>query len=427
MTSNTDLLERRAAAVPRGIVTAAPIFAARAENSELWDVEGRRYIDFASGIAALNTGHRHPKVITEVEQQLGRFTHTAFQVVGYPAYVELAERLNRIAPVEQPAKTIFFTTGSEAVENAVKIARTATHKPAIIAFSGGFHGRTLMASTLTGKTNPYKRGFGPLPGEVYRLPFPVPHYGVSVEDSLRALDMLCRTDLEPERLAAIIIEPVQGEGGFHLAPPELLRALRAFCDKHGALLIADEIQSGFARTGRMFAIQHSGVQPDLVTVAKSLAGGLPLSGLIGRAEIMDCAEPGALGGTYGGPPLGCAAALAVLDVIEEENLCERAIALGEQVRPRLEEFTRRNDLIPVAGVRGVGAMLAFDLVEDRSAHRPDPAAAKAVTARALERGLILLSCGIYGETIRLLMPLTISDGLLREGLAVLEESLRVDL
>lgn len=424
MTTNADLLARRSAAVPRGIATAMPIFAERAENAEVWDVEGRRYIDFAAGIAVLNTGHRHPKVMAAVERQLGKFTHTAFQVIGYPGYVELAERLNAIAPFDGPAKTIFFTTGSEAVENAVKIARTATRRPAVIAFSGGFHGRTMMASALTGKTVPYKQGFGPFPSEVYRLPFPVPHYGVTVEDSLRALEMLCRNDLEPERLAAIIIEPVQGEGGFHVAPPELLQALRAYCDKHGALLIADEIQSGFARTGRMFAIEHSAVQPDLVTVAKSLAGGLPIAGLIGRAEVMDSAEPGGLGGTYGGPPLGCAAALAVLDVIEEEQLCQRAVAIGAQVRPKLDAFTRRNDLLPIAGVRGVGAMIAFDLVEDRTGHRPDPVAAKIVTGRALERGLILLSCGIFGETIRLLMPLTIPDTMLDEGLGVLEQALR---
>jgi 4-aminobutyrate aminotransferase/(S)-3-amino-2-methylpropionate transaminase len=425
MNPNAALLARRAAAVPRGVSTATPIFADRAENGELWDVEGRRFVDFAGGIAVLNTGHRHPKVMAAVRAQLERYTHTAFQVAAYEPYVALAERLNALAPIAGPAKTILFTTGAEAVENAVKIARAATGRSAVIAFTGGFHGRTMLTMALTGKTAPYKHLFGPMPGEVYHAPFPIPHYGVSTEDSLRALEFIFRADVEPERVAAIILEPVQGEGGFHAAPPEFMRALRDLCDRHGILLIVDEVQSGFGRTGRMFGVEHTGVKPDLITVAKSLAGGFPLSGVIGRAEVMDAAEPGGLGGTYAGSPVACAAALAVLDVIEEEGLLARAEVLGERTRVRLASFEMRNDLLPIAGIRGRGSMIAFDLVAARGGREPAGAAAKQVTTRALEKGLVLLSCGIHGETIRLLYPLTISDGLLDEGLDRLEDALRL--
>ena len=391
MSTNADLHARRLAAVPRGVATATQIFAARAENAELWDVEGRRYVDFAGGIAVLNTGHRHPRVLEAVRAQLDAYTHTAFQVVAYEPYVELAERLNALAPFDGPAKTIFFTTGAEAVENAVKMARAATGRSAVIAFTGGFHGRTLLTMAMTGKVAPYKRLFGPLPGEVFHAPFPVPQYGVTVEDSLRALEFLFRADVEPERVAAIIIEPVQGEGGFQPAPPELLRALREICDRHGILLISDEVQAGFARTGKMFGIEHSGVQPDMITVAKSLAGGFPLSGVIGRAAIMDAAEPGGLGGTYAGPPIACAAALAVLDVIADEKLMARAEAQGERIKGRLQAMSRRNDLVPIAGIRGPGAMVGFDIVREGGGGEPDGAEAKAVTVRALQKGLLLLS------------------------------------
>jgi len=423
MSTNADLHARRLAAVPRGVATATQIFAARAENAELWDVEGRRYVDFAGGIAVLNTGHRHPRVLEAVRAQLDAYTHTAFQVVAYEPYVELAERLNALAPFDGPAKTIFFTTGAEAVENAVKMARAATGRSAVIAFTGGFHGRTLLTMAMTGKVAPYKRLFGPLPGEVFHAPFPVPQYGVTVEDSLRALEFLFRADVEPERVAAIIIEPVQGEGGFQPAPPELLRALREICDRHGILLISDEVQAGFARTGKMFGIEHSGVQPDMITVAKSLAGGFPLSGVIGRAAIMDAAEPGGLGGTYAGPPIACAAALAVLDVIADEKLMARAEAQGERIKGRLQAMSRRNDLVPIAGIRGPGAMVGFDIVRERGGGEPDGAEAKAVTVRALQKGLLLLSCGVHGETIRLLAPLTTPDAILDEGLDILEASL----
>ena len=423
MSHNALLLSRRAAAVPQGVASATPLFAARAENAEMWDADGGRYIDFAGGIAVLNVGHRHPRVIAAVRDQLDRYTHTAFQVAAYEPYVEICERLNALAPFAGPAKTILFTTGAEAVENAVKIARAATGRPGVIAFGGGFHGRTLLTMAMTGKVLPYKRSFGPLPGEVFHLPFPIAHYGVSVEDSLRALSLLFAADIEPSRVAAIVVEPVQGEGGFHMASPELLAALRRFCDEHGILLIADEVQTGFARTGRMFGIEHGGIEPDLMTVAKSLAGGFPLSGVIGRADIMDAAQPGGLGGTYAGSPVACAAALAVLDVIEEEGLIERANALGDRLRATLEAFAGRNDLLPIGHVRGPGAMVAFDLLAARGSDEPDGAAAKRVTARALELGLVLLSCGIHGETVRLLMPLTASDELVDEGMAILEKAL----
>jgi len=424
MSLNAELLARRTAAIPRGVATATPVFAARAENTEIWDVEGKRYVDFAGGIAVLNVGHRHPKVMAAVKAQLEAYTHTAFQVMAYEPYVALAERLNALAPFKGPAKSIFFTTGAEAVENAVKIARASTGRTAIIAFAGGFHGRTMMTMALTGKVLPYKRAFGAMPGEVYHLPFPIAHYGVTVDDSLKALQFLFKADVEPARVAAIIIEPVQGEGGFHAAPPELLKALRTLCDAHGIVLIADEIQTGFGRTGKMFAIEHSGVEPDLVTVAKSLGGGFPLSGVLGRAAIMDAAEPGGLGGTYAGPPVACAAALAVLDVIKEEGLLDRSLAIGDRLRTRLEKMAVRNDLLPMANIRGLGAMVAFDVVKTRGTSEPDGAAAKSVTSRALENGLLLLSCGTYGETIRLLVPLTASDKLLDEGLNSLEAALR---
>jgi len=424
MPTNAELLARRTTAVPRGVATATPIFVDRAENGEIWDVEGGRYVDFAGGIAVLNTGHRHPRVMEAVQAQLARFTHTAFQVSAYDSYVELAERLNAMAPVEGRAKTIFFTTGAEAVENAVKIARAATGRSAVISFTGGFHGRTLLGMAMTGKVAPYKKSFGPLAAEIYHAPFPVPHYGVTVEDSLRAIDFIFRADVEPERVAALVIEPVQGEGGFHEAPPEFLRSLRALCDRHGILLVDDEVQAGIGRTGRMFGIEHSGVKPDLIAVAKSLAGGFPLSGVIGRAELMDTVEPGGLGGTYGGSPVACAAALAVLDAMADEHLLERADALGDLAKRRLAGLQGRNDLHAIANVRGRGAMIGFDIVAHPNGE-PDGQAAKAVTGRALQDGLILLSCGVYGETIRLLFPLTSSEALVEEGFDILEGALRI--
>lgn len=422
---NQKLLARRSAAVPRGVATATPIFADRAKNAEVWDVEGRRYIDFAGGIAVLNTGHRHPHVMEAVKDQLEKVTHTAFQVLGYEPYVALAERLNALAPFEGAAKTILFSTGAEAVENAVKIARAATGRSAVIAFTGGFHGRTMMTMALTGKVHPYKGAFGPMPGEVFHAPFPIARYGVDVDMTLNVLTHMFKADVDPTKVAAFILEPVQGEGGFHATPPELMTALRSLCDEHGILLIADEVQSGFGRTGKMFAAEHYEARPDLMTVAKSLAGGLPLSGVIGRAEIMDVVEPGGLGGTYSGSPIACAAALAVIDVIEQEGLLERSEMLGARARERLSEMASNEALAPIDAVRGLGSMVAFDLVTARGGSEPDPIAAKRTTARALERGLILLSCGVSGETVRLLYPLTIPEDQFEDGLNILEDALRL--
>lgn len=415
MSNNALLQSRRAAAVPRGLACAFPVFAARAENSELWDTDGRRFIDFAGGIAVLNTGHRHPAVLAAVQAQLAAYTHTAFQVVPYEPYVALCERLNELAPFKGEAKTILFSTGAEAVENAVKIARAHTRRTDVIAFTGGFHGRTLMASALTGKIAPYKKKFGPMPPGVWHVPFPVPQYDVSVADSLKAVEDLFRADVDPADVAAIIVEPVKGEGGFHPAPAELMAALRRICDDNGIVLIADEVQTGFGRTGKMFGIEHSGVQPDLVTIAKSLAGGFPLSGVIGRSNIMDAPEPGGLGGTYAGSPIACAAALAVLDVIVKEELLDRANRIGALVRDELQRIALRNDTAPIGFVRGPGAMVAFDILKARGAAEPDADATKRVIQLALEGGLILLACGVYGNTIRLLMPLTIPESLLTEG------------
>ena len=405
-----------------GVATSAPVFLHRAENAELWDVEGRRYIDFAAGIAVLNVGHRHPKVIAAVKAQLDAYAHVAFQVAGYEPYVALCERLNALAPFKAPAKSILFTTGAEAVENAVKIARAATGRSAVIAFAGAFHGRTTLSMALTGKVAPYKRSFGPGLSEIFHVPFPTSDGGATVADSLKALSYLFAADVAPDRVAAIIVEPVQGEGGFHPAPAELLRSLRQVCDQNGIVLIADEIQTGFARTGRMFGIELSGVEPDLVTVAKALGGGLPLSGVIGRRELLDAVEPGGLGGTYGGSPPACAAALAVLDIIIEEDLMARAEAIGERIRGRISKLSQSNNVAPIRHIRGPGAMVGFDIV-DRRTGEPDGPTARRVVETALTNGLLLLTAGAHGATIRALTPLTISDQLLDEGLGILEQAL----
>jgi len=423
MTTNTDLLSRRNAAVVRGVGHTTPLSASRARNAEIWDVEGNRYVDFAGGIAVVNTGHCHPKVIAAVQEQMERFTHTCFQVVMYEPYIALAERLNALAPIPGPLKSVFFTTGAEATENAVKIARAATGRSGVIAFTGGFHGRTVMASALTGKVVPYKKGLGPALPEVWHVPFPTAQNGVSTEDALKYLDFIFKADADPSRIAAIIVEPVQGEGGFHQVPLNLMRELRRICDEHGIVLIADEVQTGFGRTGTMFAMEHYDVSPDLICVAKSLAGGFPLSGVIGKAPIMDAADPGGLGGTYAGNPLACAAALAVLDVLEEEKLLDRAVAMGERLRTWLEQIQARNNLLPIADVRGPGAMVAFDIVKDRGGREPDAVATKRVVQRAYENGLILLSCGTNANTIRILVPLTAEDAVVEEGLRILETAL----
>ena len=418
---NAELKTRKDAATPRGVGVMCDFYAERAENAELWDVEGRRYIDFAAGIAVNNTGHRHPKIIAAIREQLDHFTHTAYQIVPYASYVELAEKINRRAPGDHPKKTAFFTTGAEAVENAIKIARAATGRPGVIAFTGGFHGRTMMGMALTGKVAPYKLGFGPFPSDVFHAPFPNALHGVTVEDSLKAIEFLFKADIDPKRVAAIIFEPVQGEGGFYPAPVEFVRALRKLCNEHGILLIADEVQTGFARTGKLFAMHHYDVVPDLMTMAKSLAGGMPLSGVVGRAEIMDAAAPGGLGGTYAGNPLAVASAHAVLDIIDEEKLCERAVKLGDRVKATLNAL--QHDVPQIAEVRGPGAMIAVEFCKPGT-HEPDAEFTKRVQTRALERGLLLLVCGVYSNVVRFLFPLTIQDAVFDEALTILQEVLK---
>lgn len=421
MTSNLEWQQRKNLNTPRGVGVMCQFYAERALNAELWDVEGRRVIDFGAGIAVLNTGHSHPKIIAAVTEQLQRFTHTAYQIVPYGGVVALAEKINHITPGAHAKKTAFFTTGAEAVENAVKIARAATGRSGVIAFAGGFHGRTMMGLALTGKVEPYKAGFGPFPGEVYHAPFPNALHGVSEAQSLQALNALFKSDIDPARVAAIILEPVQGEGGFYVAPPSFMRALRALCDQHGILLIADEIQSGFARTGKLFAMDHYDVLPDLMTLAKSLAGGLPLSAVCGRAEIMDAPAPGGLGGTYAGNPLAIAAAHAVLDIIDDEQLSHRANLLGERLAARVR--AAQAEVPQIAEVRGLGAMIAVEF-RDPASGVPDGAFAKKVQAEALRRGLLLLTCGGYGQVIRFLFPLTIGEAVFDEALAILDNALR---
>lgn len=421
--TNAELLARREAAVPRGVASATSIFADYAENAELWDVEGNRYIDFAGGIAVLNTGHRHPKVIAAAKAQEDHYTHTSFQVVAYEPYIALAERLNALAPGDHAKKTLLVTTGAEAVENAVKIARAATGRSGIIAFTGGYHGRTLLTLGMTGKISPYKKDVGPFPADIFRAPFPNVRDGITVKDALTALQNLFLTDAQPERVAAIIIEPVLGEGGYTPVPFDMLRELRAICDQHGIMLIADEIQSGFARAGTWFAIEHSGVVPDLITVAKSMAGGYPIAGVIGRAEVMDAMIPGGLGGTYGGNPVACAAALAAIDVIEDEGLLARSNAMGETFRTRFADIGARVAPYRMWDIRGLGAMIAVEFVTDFESAAPDGALTKAVIAQALKRGLILLACGMHGNALRIMVPITASDDIIDEGLAIFEEAL----
>ncbi len=419
--SNASLHARKDAATPRGVGVMCDFYADRACNAELWDVEGRRFIDFAAGIAVLNTGHRHPKIVAAMRAQLDRFTHTAYQIVPYASYVELAERINARAPGKAAKKTAFFTTGAEAVENAVKIARVATGRTAVIAFGGGFHGRTMLGMALTGKVAPYKIGFGPFPGDVYHVPFPNATAGIDTEASLKALRYLFKADVDPQRVAAIIFEPVQGEGGFNPAPPEFVRGLREICDAYGILLIADEVQTGFARTGKLFAMQHHEVVPDLITIAKSLAGGMPLSGVVGSAAIMDAAAPGGLGGTYAGNPLAVAAAHAVLDIIDEEHLCERATELGNLLEQKL---TMLKDCVPhIADIRGPGAMIAVEFCTPGDEYTPDAAFAKRVQAAALSQGLLLLICGEHANVIRFLFPLTIEKAVFDEAMRILERVL----
>jgi 4-aminobutyrate aminotransferase len=415
------LAARQKSAVAQGVST-KQIYVAKAENAKLWDVDGKEYVDFAAGIAVVNTGHRHPKVIAAARDQMDAFTHTSINVAPYESYIALAERLNRIAPVAGEKRTMFVTTGAEAVENAVKIARAATGRPGVIAFGGAFHGRTLLGMALTGKVVPYKKGFGPFPAEVYHAPFPKSFHGVTAEQALKGVRDLFANDVDPARIAAIIVEPVQGEGGFYPAPADFLKALRALCDEHGILLIGDEIQTGFARTGKMFALEHAGVTADIVTMAKGLAGGFPLSAVTARAELMDKVPVGGLGGTYAGSPVALAAAHAVLDVIEEEGLVARAAEIGKIMTDRLVAMSKKNEFSSIGDVRGLGAMVAMELVKDKVTKTPDKELTDKLVARAQEKGLILLTCGTGFNVIRLLAPLTIPMDDLAKGLDILEES-----
>jgi 4-aminobutyrate aminotransferase/(S)-3-amino-2-methylpropionate transaminase len=423
MSSNSELSKRRQDAIPSGLGTMHTVFCERAKNAELWDVEGKRFIDFAAGIAVLNTGHLHPKVKAAVSAELEKMSHVCFQVTPYERYVQVAERLNALVPGDTPKKTLLLSSGAEAVENAVKIARAHTGRSGVIAFSGGFHGRTLFALALTGKVVPYKIGFGPLSADVFHAPYPIAYHGTSVEAALAAIDRLFASDVDPARVAAMIVEPVLGEGGFYAAPPEFLQALRHICDQHGIVLIVDEIQTGFGRTGRMFAVEYAGIEPDLMTMAKSLAGGFPLSAVTGKAKIMDGPKPGGLGGTYAGSPISCAAALAAIDVVEQEKLAERALRIGDLLAKRVRALSEEPAGSCIGDIRHLGAMAAMELVTDRKTHAPDADLTKAIVQKAATKGLILLSCGIRGNVVRFLPPLTASDELIDEAMDILRDSL----
>jgi 4-aminobutyrate aminotransferase/(S)-3-amino-2-methylpropionate transaminase len=419
--AETDFAELRSKYVPRGITSSHPITADRASGSELWDVSGTRYVDFAGGIGVMNVGHAHPRVMQAVEDQLRKATHTSFQVVQYETYLRLAERLCEVAPIDGPKKAIFFSTGAEAIENAVKIARAATGRPAVLSFRGSFHGRTLLALSLTGSVQPYKQDFGPYAAEVYQSPFPYEYRGWNTEAAIADLDNLLESEVGPKRVAAIVIEPELGEGGFVPAPLDFMRRLRELCNQNGILLIVDEIQTGFGRTGKFFAVEHSGAQPDLMAVAKSLAAGFPLSGVVGKADVMDAPDPGGLGGTYGGNPVACAAGLAVMDIMRDEKLSERAARIGSVVEERMRTWASENEL--VGDVRGLGAMMGMELVRDRKTKEPADTETARIVAAARERGLIALRCGVHHNVIRTLMPLTIPDDQLEEGLDILGAAL----
>ena len=415
------ILERKERVVAEPLSVFLPVVVEQAHGSTLTDVDGNTFIDFTGGVGCLNVGHSNPHVVAAAQEQLARFSHTDFTIVPYEVYVTLAERLCELVPVRKPAKAAFFNAGTEAIENAIKFARSYTKRPAVIAFEGGFHGRTLLALSLTSKTHPYKAGLGPFAPEVYRVPFPNEYRGPSSAEALEALERAFVTQVAAESVAAVVIEPVQGEGGFVVAPADFLQGVRRICDDNGIVLVVDEVQTGFGRTGRMWGIEHAGVEPDLVTIAKSIAGGLPLSAVVGRAEIMDAPGDSAIGGTYVGNPVAQAAALAVLDVFEEEGLSERAAAIGETIRARMISWQERWEA--VGDVRGLGAMLAIELVHDRETKDPAPELAGAVVEAAAAHGLLLLKSGIYANCIRVLTPLVISDAELDEALSVWEQAL----
>lgn len=427
MPTNAELWNRREAAVPRGVASMHQRFFARGANAEVFDEEGNRYIDLATGIAVCNTGHSDPRILKAVKRQLDAFSHCSFQVTPYESYIALAEQLNAIAPINGPAKTIFFTTGAEALENAVKIARAHTGRRGIITFQGGYHGRTLLTLAMTGKVMPYKAKFGPLPADIFHTRFPIPYHGFSDEQAVEALKALFAASIEPSAVAAIVLEPVLGEGGFYTASYAFFKALRQICDDHGIVLIADEVQSGFARTGKMFAMdwvhQANDVRADIMTIAKAMAGGFPISGVIGRADMMDSPDPGGLGGTYGGSPIGCAAGLEVLKIIESDRLCERAIAIGDRIKHRLRAL-QQSGLDCIGDVRGPGAMIALELVKHGDPDQPDPVLTKNIVQEAAKDGLLMLSCGLRSNVVRFLPALTASNEIIDEALVKLENILR---
>ncbi|ATH77869.1 4-aminobutyrate--2-oxoglutarate transaminase [Halomonas sp. C22] len=419
--SNAELNELKQKYVAAGAASPATAFADRAENAEIWDADGNRFIDFAGGIGVLNVGHRHPKVVAAVKAQLDKVMHTCQTVMPYEGYVKVAEKLSHLVPVRGHAKVMLANSGAEALENAVKIARAATGRSNVICFDGGYHGRTFYTMAMNGKVAPYQTDFGPMPGTVFRAPYPVPYHGVSEDEAIRGLKMTLKTDANPKDTAAIILEPVLGEGGFYPAPTSFLKKIREICDEHGMLMIIDEVQSGFGRTGKMFAIEHSGVEPDMMTMAKSMADGMPISAIVGTDKVMDASGPNSLGGTYTGSPTACAAALAVMEIFEEENILEKSQALGEKLAARFNEWQGKFDCID--HVRNMGAMAAFELVNNKTDRTPNPELAAALCKKAREEGLILLSCGMYGNTIRFLMPVTIEDDVLNEGLDIIESCL----
>ncbi len=427
MNRNAELWSRREAAVPRGVSSMHQRFFARGDNAEAFDEEGNRYIDFATGIAVCNTGHGDPRIVDAVKRQLDAFSHCSFQVTPYESYIALAEHLNAIAPINGPAKTIFFTTGAEALENAVKIARAHTGRRGVVTFQGGYHGRTLLTLAMTGKVLPYKAKFGPMPTDVFHTRFPIPYHGFSDEQAVEGLKALFAASIEPSAVAAIVLEPVLGEGGFYTASYAFFKALREICDEHGILLIADEVQSGFARTGKMFAMdwvsQTNNVRPDIMTVAKAMAGGFPISGVIGRADIMDAPDPGGLGGTYGGSPLGCVAGLEVLKIIEIDKLCDRAVVIGDRIKARLRAI-QKSGLACIGDVRGPGAMIALELVKDQDPDKPDPDLTKALVLEGAKNGLLMLSCGLRGNVVRFLPALSAGDEIIDQALDKLEPLLR---
>ncbi len=423
MTTNNEVYQRRDRNVARALAYSTTFVAARAEGGEVWDIEGNRFIDFCGGIGCQNVGHGHPRVVAAMQDQISRFTHTCFQISPYDGYISLAERLNTLVPGDFKKKSLFFSAGGEAVENAVKIARYHSKRPALITFTNGYHGRSYMGMGLSARLNPFKTGFRPFPTEIYRLPFPDLYHRVSLDDTKRAMDTLFRSDVEADQVAAAFFEPVQGEGGYNIAQPEFISYLRDICDLHGIVMVADEIQTGFGRSGKMFAMEHFGIAADLTCVGKSMGGGLPLSGIVGKAEIIDSVPPGGLGGTFGGNPVACAAALAVLQVIEDENLLVNGLALGRQIDSRFREMAARPGYDCIGDIRALGCMNAIEFVTDQESHEPAGQLAAEIVRIALCKGLVLVTAGPTGNVIRVLVPLSTPGETVAEGLDILEESI----